>query len=291
MKKLIKVFVNFGKQLKDDNLNAYASSCAFFIFLSLVPMMVLLLAILPYTPVDSSLLINWIDINLPAGTGSVMISIINEAYDKSIGLLSVAAITTLWSAGKGVSALISGFNAIDDVKDKRNAMVLRLFSSLYTLIFLVAIVVLLILVVGGNVALDFLVNHFPNLSPVFETLVSFRSLISFAMMTVIFMICYAFLPYKKHKLREQIPGAIFSSIGWTGFSFIFSFYVSRFNAFSMYGSLTTIIVLLFWLYVCLYILFIGANLNHYFQPVISSLGIKKGSLAVIRGQFESLEED
>lgn len=290
MKTLMKICKGFSRQVKEDNLNAYASSCAFFIFLSIIPIIVLLLAILPYTPISSDLILDWIQKYLPAGTGTVLASVITDAYSKSIGLISVAAITTLWSAGKGVNSLITGFNAIDKVYDKRNSFVLRLFSSLYTLIFLVAIVVLLLVVVGGNVAEEFLVGFFPKLSTVFGMLVNFRSLISLVMMTLIFMVCYAFLPYKKHKFSEQIPGAIFSALGWTGFSFLFSFYVEKFNAFSMYGSLTTIIVLLFWLYTCLYIVFIGANLNRYFRPVISVLHIRKGSMKVVKGQLESLEE-
>lgn len=290
MKTLIKICKGFSRQVQEDNLNAFASSCAFFIFLSIIPIIVLLLAILPYTPINSDLILDWIENYLPAGTGVIFSTIITEAYSKSVGLISVAAITTLWSAGKGVNSLITGFNAIDKVRDKRNSMILRLFSSLYTLIFLVAIVVLLLVVVGGNVVERFILGYIPALSKVFGMLVNFRSLISIVMMTLLFMVCYAFLPYKKHKFREQIPGAIFSALGWTVFSFFFSFYVERFNAFSMYGSLTTIIVLLFWLYCCLYIVFIGANLNHYFRPVIAVLRIGKGGMKNVKGQLESLEE-
>lgn len=290
LKILIKICKGFSRQVKEDNLNAYASSCAFFVFLSIIPIVVLLLAILPYTPISSTLILDWIEKYLPAGTGSIFSSVITEAYSKSIGLISVATITTLWSAGKGVNSLITGFNAIDKVTDKRNTVILRLFSSLYTLIFLIAIVILLLVVVGGNVAEDFLIGYFPSLSYVFGMLVNFRSLISIVMMTLIFMVCFAFLPYKKHKFKEQVPGAIFSAIGWTGFSYLFSFYVEKFNAFSMYGSLTTIIVLLFWLYCCLYIVFIGANLNHYFRPVFSVLRFGKGSIKTVKGQLESLEE-
>lgn len=290
MRKFFRICKNFGNQMKEDNLNAYASSCAFFIFLSLVPIILLLLSILPFTPIDSSMVVEWVEKNLPAGTGKVIVSILDEAFDKSIGLISAAAITTLWSAGKGVNSLISGFNAIEHVKDRRNTMILRLFSSLYTLILIVAIVILLLLVVCGNLALNFLLGYFPKLSPVFGILVNFRSLISFVMMTFLFVLCYATLPYKKHRMREQIPGAFFSALAWTVFSYLFSFYVNKFHAFSMYGSLTTIIILLFWLYVCMYIVLIGANLNKYFRPVIQMFRFNKSSISKMKGQLESLDE-
>lgn len=290
MKKIIKIWNGFARQMKEDNLTAYASSCAFFIFLSLVPVVVLLLSILPYTPVDSKYIIDWVEDALPVGTGAIVTSIIGEVFEKSIGLISVAAIMTLWSAGKGVNALITGFNAIDHVTDKRNSVILRLFASLYTLILIAAIVILLIVVVAGNVIQAFLVDHIPSLSVFFGIIVHFKTLISIVMMTLLFMVCYAFLPSKKHRFVEQIPGAIFAALSWTVYSSLFSFYINKFNAFSMYGSLTTIIVLLFWLYVCMYIVLIGANLNKYFRPVIIILGLKKGNLKEIKGQIESLEE-
>jgi len=37
----------------------------------------------------------------------------------------------------------------------------------------------------------------------------------------------------------------------------------------MYGSLTAVIIMMFWIYFCIYILFIGAEINVYFYPEIS----------------------
>ena len=49
---------------------------------------------------------------------------------------------------------------------------------------------------------------------------------------------------------------------------VFSVYVEKFRGMSTYGSLSTVIIMMFWLYCCLYILLIGANLNRYFGPLI-----------------------
>lgn len=291
MKKIIKICRDFSRRMKEDNLNSFASSCAFFIFLSIVPMVLLLFAILPYTPVKPQLIIDFILNEFPAGTGNLLVSILSDASEKSIGLVSISAITTLWAAGKGVNALIAGFNAIDRNVDKRNGILLRIVSSLYTLIFLVGIVVILVLVVGGNVILNVLEEHFPQIAEFVSVFVNLKSVISIVLMSIIFMLCFSLLPCKKHKFRETFPGAILASLTWTGFSYLFSFYVEKFNAFSMYGSLTTIIVLLFWLYMCMYILLIGCNLNKYFSPVIKALTTKGVSVRDVKGQLESLEED
>ena len=137
---------SFGRQLKEDNITAYASSCAFFIFLSLIPMIMLLLAILPYTPIDPALLTKWVLEELPAGTGNFVISVLEEISTRSIGLISVTAVLTLWSAGKGINSLIAGFNAIDKNVDKRNGLLVRVIACLYTLVFLVGVIFMMIFV-------------------------------------------------------------------------------------------------------------------------------------------------
>lgn len=291
MKKIIKIWMDFGSKMKEDNLNAYASSCAFFMFLSLVPMFILLVTVIPYTPIKTNMISDFIIKEFPGSTGVFLNSILSEIYAKSVGTISVAAIATLWSAGKGVNALVTGFNAIDNYADKRNWVILRAISCLYTLVFLISIIAVLLFMVYGKLAQALILEHMPQLSNVFDAVIQFRTLIVIAVMTLLFMLCYAVLPYKKHRFSEQIPGAIFSSIGWTGFSYFFSLYVNHYNGFSMYGSLTTIIILLMWLYVCMYIVLIGANLNRYFSPVIKVLMPSNLGKIHEKSQKESLEED
>lgn len=290
MRKFLKILDSFGRQLKEDNITAYASSCAFFIFLSLIPMIMLLLAILPYTPVDPELLTKWVLEEFPAGTGSFIVSILEEVSNRSIGLISVSAVMTLWSAGKGINSLIAGFNAIDRTFDKRNGLWVRVIACLYTLVFLAGVLLMLIVVVCGKFIREVSTGAFPRLAGAFEVMLHFRTLISIGVLSILFMLCYSLLPYKKHKFREQFPGAVLAATVWTGYSYLFSFYINRFGAFSMYGSLTAIIILMVWLYMCMYFLFLGDNLNKYFRPLIKGI-LSKQPLTGLKGQLESLEED
>ena len=59
-----------------------------------------------------------------------------------------------------------------------------------------------------------------------------------------------------------MPGAFITAIGWMVFSDAFSMYLDSFSGFSnMYGSLTTIIFIMLWLYFGMYITLIGAEFN------------------------------
>ena len=77
---------------------------------------------------------------------------------------------------------------------------------------------------------------------------------------------YKYLPDRselgKTTLKRQLPGAVFTACGWMVISFVFSIYMDIFKGFStMYGSLTTLILILLWLYMCMYVILLGGELN------------------------------
>ena len=55
----------------------------------------------------------------------------------------------------------------------------------------------------------------------------------------------------------------------------FSIYIDVFNGFTTYGNLTTIIILMLWLYAAMYIIMAGAYMNRYFKPAFQFFVGKK----------------
>ena len=82
----------------------------------------------------------------------------------------------------------------------------------------------------------------------------------------IFAVMYTYIPNCKLKFSHQIPGAVFSATTWNIFSWGFSMYIQQFNGFDMYGSLTTIVIVMLWLYFCFYLFLIGAHINRFLTP-------------------------
>ena len=73
---------------------------------------------------------------------------------------------------------------------------------------------------------------------------------------------YKYVPNHKVNLISQIPGAVFAAVTWYVLSYIFSIYLNIFTSFSViYGSLTSIILLMIWVYWCMYAILIGAEIN------------------------------
>lgn len=267
IRKLYCIGRNFAKQLTRDNVNAYAASIAFFLFLSLIPMLMLVCAILPYTRVTEADLMRALTEIVPPSMDTFVINQVIYVYDQSPGVLSVSAVITVWSAAKGVLALMRGLNAVNGVVEERGYIRQRLEACFYTVIILASIVFSLGLMVFGNVILQFLLKHFPPIGIVVEVLAPFRFLAGWAVLAIVFTLLYTWMPNKKMRFKMQIPGAVFVSVAWGIFSYVFSIYVDHFKGLDMYGSMTTIIVVMVWLYCCMYIVMIGANMNRYFKPV------------------------
>lgn len=275
MRKIYLIFRDFTRQLSRDNINAFASGTAFFFFLSLVPTLVIICSLIPYTPLTEGDLIEAVTGVVPEFIETVTVSLVKQIYERSGSTLSIAIFVLLWSSGKGMLALMRGLNVVNGVTENRGYFLLRLEASFYMVITVAALFVSLGLSVFGEVLLHTVIKVFPQTVELLSLLMNFRFLFVWGLLTLVFTLVYTYVPNKKLKLRYQIPGAVFSAIGWNVFSFFFSIYVESFNGMSLYGSLSTIVIMMFWLYCCLYIFLIGANLNRYFKPVIKVFLQKK----------------
>lgn len=249
--------------MRKQNINAFAASIAFFFFLSVVPMLILVCTIIPYTPLTEEDLVTAVTDVTPDVVDPLAESVIGDVYNRSAGILSIAAVATVWSAAKGVMALMQGLNAINGVEDTRNYFVIRLIASFYTLVMLVVIILSLFLMVFGNQLVTLTLHRIPELESVVAFFMNFRFVLVWAILSFLFAAVYAYVPDLKLKWKEQIPGAVFSAVVWSIFSWGFSLYLTYGNAYGVYGSLSIIIIVLLWMYFCMYIVMIGACLNRY----------------------------
>ncbi len=164
----------------------------------------------------------------------VLLSVIRLLQSGSAGaILSVSALFSLWSASKGMLSIERGMNRAYDVMIQRTYLMRRLICSGYTFLFAVMC----------SISLFFHMS-------------AFFVLLGF---TLTF---YVALPHRPQRISAQIPGALFSSFGWVIFSSLFSLYIRHRGSFTaIYGSLTTLILFMLWLYICICILFFGAEIN------------------------------
>lgn len=298
--KYIKTIYGFMNRLNTDHVGAFAAQAAYFILLSFIPFLMLLLTLVQYTPVTQDVVTNVLLRIVPESGDfrKFLLNIIREVYGKSTAVVPISGIFTLWSAGKGVQALTNGVNAIYHVEETRNYLVMRVRSAFYTLLFIFAVIGSLLLLVFGNTIQKMLTKYIPVLAKVTAYIIGMRTGISLLILVVIFLMIYRFLPNRKASVKNQIPGAIVSAVAWSLFSLCFSVYLDVYDGFSnMYGSLTTIVLILLWLYFCMFIVLIGAEINAYFEEKIlqvhqmASEKIRTEYREFIEGFRENREEE
>lgn len=270
MLKLLHYIRHFLNKMKEHAVSAYAAQAAFFIMLSFFPFIMFLMTLIRYLPISEESLIALATQVLPSHIGEYIVALLNEIYrQSSAAILSFTVITAVWSSSKGTMAIIRGFNSVYGIYETRNYFYLRLISSFYTIIFAVSVVGSLILLVFGNRLMTaltrFLPAFLPELSLKPSILISFRVLIALVVLFFFFLAIYIFVPNRKSSIAQEAPGALLTTLSWVGFSAIYSFYIDNFANFNAYGSLTTIVFLMLWLYFCMYILFIGSEVNVFLQ--------------------------
>lgn len=262
MKKIYGTVRDFTEKIANDNIGAYSAEAAFFLIISIFPFAMLLITLLQYLPITENVLTVMAEGFLPDNISEFVTDMIEELSEKaSTTIISVTALVTLWTASKGVFSVIRGINAACGVKETRGYIALRISALFYTLFFAVGILFTLLLLVFGNHIFLWLSARVLFLNK-FAIVVGLRQLIGFLVLCIFFWFVYSFAPNRKTKLIRELPGAVFASLGWILFSFAFSFYINYIGNLSyFYGSLTSVIVLMLWLYICMYIVFIGAEIN------------------------------
>lgn len=265
--RLFRMLLDLSQQMKKKDINTYAASTAYFFFLSVVPMLIMICTIIPYTPLTEENLVELVTDLLPDQVDPLAESLISEVYDKSAGILSVAIFATIWSAAKGVMALMRGLNVVNGVEEQRNYFVVRIIASFYTIVMLVVVILSLFVMVFGDQLVAVALHRVPQLQTVVSFVMNFRFLFVWAVLSVLFAAVYAYVPDKKLVFKEQIPGAVFSAVVWSVFSWAFSYYLTYGDTYGIYGNLSIIIIVLLWMYFCMYIIMIGAYLNRYFESV------------------------
>jgi membrane protein len=250
-------------KIADDYIPVFSAQAAFFIIISFFPFLMFLLTLINFLPFTESQLLTLISDVLPVGIRSYVISIVTEIFNQPVGtIISITALTALWSSSRAFLAIVRGLNTIYDIDETRNYILLRITSTLYTFVFALIIIASLGLLVFGNRLYLLIATNFPLINDFALAVIGFRTIVSLAVFTIFFLILYTVIPNRKTRVLNELPGAILASAGWMLFSFLYSIYIDNVARFSsMYGSLTAIVLLMLWLYFCMYILFIGAEVN------------------------------
>lgn len=263
--KYVKFIQGLVKNILDHDVTGMAAQLAYFFLLSLFPLLLFVITLLPYTPLEQQDFLGMIESYAPAEIYNLIDQTLQEILsNRSGGLLSIGIVGTLWSASNGLNALMRSLNRAYDVTEDRNFFIARGLAVVLTVAMILVFIIALILPVFGK-QLGVLIFSTFGLSDVFLQIWTWiRWGITPLIIFIIFWIVFFFAPNMKITIRSAIPGALFSALGWIIVSFGFSQYVTQFGNYSAtYGSIGAVIILMLWFYISGIIIIIGGEINSY----------------------------
>ena len=253
----------FCTNMDTHNIGEYTAQCAYYMLLSFIPFIMLIVTLIQYTGITQDTLVSIIGTVMPATMIDTTVGIIQEVYSKSVGTVSISAIFVLWSAKRGFHALSKGLHNIYETEKDYNYLKMQLKSLVLTVFFILAVISVLSISVFGDTILDFIKSNF-DVSNIVLSAFHLTKIGIYFVLFIIVLLMYRFVPGHKQGLKKQLPGAIVATLGWYIISWIFSIYLDTFKGFSvMYGSLTTIVLAMMWVYFCMYIILMGAEVNNF----------------------------
>ena len=252
-----------------NEMSVYAGYTTLYILMAMVPLLTLVIGVVNLLP-DVSLqhveqVLHDLLPNLPE-VHSMLHNIIANVNRQAGSLaVSVSVVATLWSASNGVNAIQMGLSKISGTGG--NYLRQRSAAMLYTLLFIALIPAMFIFrVLRGSI--ETLINalnewlNIPDIAGRILNFMEYSGLVTAAAMAIIILLAYTYLQGVRRKLRYQLPGTLFTTLLWLGFSYLFELFIKRFwQASSLYGSLASVFLAAMWLKTIVMILFYGAALN------------------------------
>ncbi|PWN04709.1 YihY/virulence factor BrkB family protein [Nocardioides silvaticus] len=252
-------------EAKSDQVPLLAAGVAFYSFLALFPAMIaaVMLYGLVRDPEDVRRQVDDLSAALPSDAASLLttqLEAITSTSSGSLGLgLLVSLVLALWSASGGVGNLLSAINVAYDEEETRGFVKRKGLSLLLTLAAIVFVVVTISLVAVAPAVLDNLAEG----GPLRWGLEAARWVGLVAAMTVALAVLYRVAPDRDDPEFKWVSvGAAVATVVWLAASLGFSLYVDNFGSYNKtYGALAGVVVLLLWLWLTMYIVLLGAEVN------------------------------
>jgi membrane protein len=263
LKRELGILVQTVRQARQDHAKDLAAAIAFWVFFSIFPLLIGILSLAGYF-LDSeqvkSRIFEVVSDLLPGSASMVRDNL--EAVIRHRGTMSWIGIGgLLWSAGKGFGAVTRAVNRALGARRTHSF----LLSKVRYFFMAVAVSILMIASVGITLALEVVLE--PSiLSRLGLGAVEIPSLqgwaVGFVMVFLVFALVYKIVPYVEVRWRQVLPGALLAAVLFELGKGGFMLYLDRYGNFeAVYGSLSSIIVMLLWLYISAVILVFGAEYN------------------------------
>jgi membrane protein len=255
-------------------LSYHASAVAFSFFMALFPFALFILNLIPFIPIEGfqTDFLEFVKDGVPPNTYDAIFSIINDILNNSqSGLLSTGFFLSIFLMANGLNAILGGFESSRHVLVKRGFLQQYLIALALSL----ALSVLLLITVAAIVIFEVFIQKTmiqDVLSDTISIIILSRYAFVILMILITISILFKFGTKNKNKQSLITIGSIFTTILVIITSYFFGIWVIKFSKYNeLYGSIGTLLIMMFYIWINCMILLLGFELN----SIISKLKIDK----------------
>lgn len=247
--------------LSEPDMKILPGNIAFFMVLSVVPLITLIGVIASMISVPTTTLTNFMENYFPTAVCDILVP-----YFSGQGVnLNIIIFTFVgfFIASNGCNALIVSSNKLYNIKNS-NYVKRRLKALNMTVLLILLIIFMLVFIGFGNKIFEFLTtNFFPNSkSLLYYIYLLIKWPIGISFVFFIIKLIYTIAPDETMASKHVNKGALFTTFGWLLATYTYGYYVTNWANYSVfYGNLSNIVVLMFWIYIISFVFVIGITIN------------------------------
>ncbi len=249
-------------QIKKPEMRILPGQLAFFLVMSLIPMIALIGTIAASLSISTGTIAVSITSMMPKEIASILNEMINgNGLNFNIAVFFISAFLL---ASNGTHSMIITSNEIYRIESRD--FISRRVKAIFMIFLLVLVFFFLLIVpVFGDSLFDALKSNFKASTVVDVSYVVYK-VIKYPLIALILLfnikLIYVIAPDEQIPSHSTTSGAIFTTIGWIIASEIYAFYVGTFASYGVfYGSISNVLILLMWIYILSYIFVLGMGIN------------------------------
>ena len=248
--------------LKQPEMSILPANIAFYFVLALIPLFSIIIFLASSFSISSDAIINIVNDIFPTAVSSTIINLITKTdMNNHINLLLLIA---FFIATNGTYAIVVSSNQLYKV-EKREVLKERIKSIILLIIIVMLLLFLIAVPILGRQILE-LLRNIDALTNLLPKLIFIYNILKWPMTFLVIYfnlkLVYAISPSKQINSNDTTEGAFFTTICWVFATAIFSYYVNNFAKYdALYGNLSTIIILMIWIYALSFIFVLGMAIN------------------------------
>ena len=261
-KRVKKMFVMIIAQFEDPYYQGVAAQIAFSLFLSIVPILILISQLLGLFSLSLYEIRDWIGDNVSVEGADQLLSFLEDSPSGANNIF--LAVLALYAASRAQFALmrvtnytftdgrITGQGFVRDRLRSIKTILITIFTVVFSLVVLAYGELIINLVFGAVIGEEissaaWILLRWPIASAMYFLMISYN---------------YYILPSVRVRFRDIIPGSIFAAVGFLVVTYVYTIYISLSTNYDiLYGSFSHIVVLMLWFWFLAWVMCLGTMFN------------------------------